>query len=196
MPKLTPLVLVERINKRIEQLEHGDQLEARDINVLLTTEQQKKLAEAWADQQSMRKLHRTKASAEKAGLVWKTKTEVRLEIYRQALTEAVANLPNALEDRLYQQEVRGARIFMDAYCEAEKAGKIGWTAANNALRRAGLNRLDGKSQVVGNKRDRTVWAMEEKLRILLEADMTGDEREQLELLAEHERSLVKNGKGR
>jgi hypothetical protein len=191
MPKLTQSNVVERLQKRIEQLEQGEPLEARDINALLTGEQQKTLSDAWAEQQSIRKVHRTKASAEKVGLLWKTKTDVRLDVYRQALAEAMECLPNAIEDQLFQQEVRGARIALDAYFKAKDADKNGWTAANNALRRAGLNRIDGITQVVGSERDRQVWAMEEELRLKIEKEMTDDEREQHELLAEYERSITK-----
>jgi hypothetical protein len=191
MPKLNQTHIVERLQKRIEQLEKGEKLDARDINALLAPEQQKQLADGWAEQQSIRKQHRSQASAELAGLVWKTKTEVRLDIYRQALAEALDSLPNALEDQLHQQEVRGARIALEAYFSARTADKNGWTAANNALRRAGLNRMDGITQAVGTKRDKEVWAMEEVLRSKIEFEMTDDEREQHELLAEYERSVGK-----
>ena len=41
MPKIDAMHRVERIRKRIEQLERGEALEARDINALLTPLQQK-----------------------------------------------------------------------------------------------------------------------------------------------------------
>lgn len=194
MPKLNQTHIIERLQKRIEQLEQGEQLEARDINALLTNEQQQQLANAWADQQKIRKLHRTQASAEKAGLTWKTKTEVRLEIYRQALAVDMESLPNAIDNRLYEQEVRGARIALDAYFSARAKDNNGWIAANNALRRAGLNRMDGIAQAVGTKRDKEVWAMEDRLRTKFEAEITDVEREQQELFAEHERSIGKKRK--
>jgi hypothetical protein len=191
MPKLDQMHMVERLQKRIEQLEKGEQLDARDINALLTPEQQKQLADAWAEQQSIREQHRSKTSAETAGLIWKTKTQVRLYIYRHALSQAMDSLPNALEDRLYQQEVRGARIALDAYFAAKAADKNGWSAANNALRRSGLNRMDGITQAVGTKRDKEVWAMEDILRSKIESEITDDEREQHQLLAEYERGIGK-----
>jgi hypothetical protein len=194
MPKLNQTHIVERLQKRIEQLEQGEQLEARDINALLTDEQQQKLANEWSEQQAIRKQYRTKDYAKKAGLIWKTKTEARLEIYRQALAEALESLPNAIEDQLYQQQVRGARIALDSYFKAKDEDKNGWTAANNALRRAGLNRMDGITQVVGSERDREVWAMEEALRLNIEKEMTDYEREQHQLLAEYDRSINKKSK--
>jgi hypothetical protein len=178
MPKLSKLQNVERLQQRLENLESGDEVDAREVLALLSSDQQQQLAEAWAEQQGIRKQHTTKASAEKSGLVWKTKTEVRLDVYRQALADALAGLPNAIEDQLYQQEVRGARIALDAYFKAKDADKNGWTAANNALRRAGLNRMDSISQVVGTERDREVWAMEDSLRSQIVEGMTDEEREQ------------------
>ena len=53
MPKLNITHLPERLMKRIEQLERGDALEARDINALLNDEQQQTLKAAWAAQQTL-----------------------------------------------------------------------------------------------------------------------------------------------
>ena len=61
MPKLNILHLESRIQERIAQLERGDALEARDINALLTKEQQHKLKESWAEQQRLRKVKKPKA---------------------------------------------------------------------------------------------------------------------------------------
>ena len=58
MPKLNVTHLVGRIQERIEQLERGDALEARDINALLTKEQQQALKDVWTKQQSLRKTHK------------------------------------------------------------------------------------------------------------------------------------------
>ena len=82
MPKLNVTHIVGRIQERIEQLERGDALEARDINVLLTKEQQQELKDAWTKQQALRKIHKppkTNQEANKMG--WKTIRKVRLEIY-------------------------------------------------------------------------------------------------------------------
>lgn len=87
MPKLNFTHLIGRIQERIEQLERGDALEARDINVLFTKEQQQALKDAWTKQQALRKIHKspkTNEGVQKIG--WKTIREVRLEIYKQALT--------------------------------------------------------------------------------------------------------------
>ena len=56
MPKLNTLHKLERIREKISQLEQGVELEARDINSLLTLEQQKSLKDAWSEQQRLRKV--------------------------------------------------------------------------------------------------------------------------------------------
>ena len=56
MPKLNTLHTLERIRERISQLEQGVELEARDINSLLTIEQQQSLKGASSEQQRLRKV--------------------------------------------------------------------------------------------------------------------------------------------
>ena len=56
MPKLNTLHRLERIAERISQLEQGVDLDARDINSLLTIEQQQSLKNAWSEQQQLRKV--------------------------------------------------------------------------------------------------------------------------------------------
>ena len=86
MPKINATHKLERIQKRIAQLENDEALEARDINALLTPEQQQELKDAWAIQQQLRKNHKPpKTDAEKNKLGWKTIREVRLDVYRNAL---------------------------------------------------------------------------------------------------------------
>ena len=143
MPKLNVTHLVGRIQERIEQLERGDALEARDINALLTKEQQQKLKDAWTVQQALRKIHKPPKSNEEAQKIgWKTIREVRLEIYKQALQEAEAGVGDGMEKLLHQSEVKASRIFLDAYFSA-KDGTNKWSAGNIALRRNSFNRIDG-----------------------------------------------------
>lgn len=52
MPKLNKEQLIDRLQKRITQLENGDLLEARDINALLNTDQIKLLEKNWLDQKN------------------------------------------------------------------------------------------------------------------------------------------------
>jgi len=61
MPKLSSLQLLERIEERLRDLEAGKELEAREINVLLTTQQRQQLQVEWQAQQKLRKLKRPTA---------------------------------------------------------------------------------------------------------------------------------------
>jgi len=192
MPKLNVTHLVGRIQERIEQLERGDALEARDINALLNPLQQKQLKTAWAKQQHLRTLHKPpKTEDEKNKLGWKTIREVRLEVYKQALDDLLNNLVTEMEKIQHKSEVRAGRVFMDAFSDAHKNGKNAWSAGNIALRRNGFNRIDGQSYSYSNKRDREVNEMEDGLRKRLEKDLTEDDKEQLELSKQHDKSKRK-----
>jgi hypothetical protein len=61
MPKLSSLQLLERIEERLRDLEAGKELKAREINVLLTTQQRQQLKTDWQAQQKLRKLKRPTA---------------------------------------------------------------------------------------------------------------------------------------
>ena len=165
MPKLNITHLPERLMKRIEQLERGDALEARDINALLNEKQQQALKEAWAEQQALRKQYaQPKTTAEKQQLGWKTIREVRLSIYRQALIDAKASMLNGIKDLQHQSEIKAARIFMNAFSEATASNKNAISAGNIAVTRAGYNRAT-KSY---SKRDKEINEMEDALRKKLE----------------------------
>jgi hypothetical protein len=194
MPKLNVTHLVGRVQERIEQLERGDALEARDINALLTKEQQQKLKDAWTVQQALRKIHKPPKSNEEAQKIgWKTIREVRLEIYKQALQEAQDGVGDGIEKLLHQSEVKASRVFLDAYFNA-KEGANKWSAGNIALRRNGFNRIDGQSYSYSNKRDREVDEMEDSLRERMEDDLSAEEKEQLELSREYDKAVVKRRK--
>ena len=194
MPKLNVTHLVGRIQERIEQLERGDTLEARDINALLTKEQQQELKDAWTVQQALRKIHKPPKSNEEAQKIgWKTIREVRLEIYRQALQEAQDGVGDGIEKLLHQSEVKASRVFLDAYFNA-KEGTNKWSAGNIALRRNGFNRIDGQSYSYSNKRDREVNEMEDSLRERMEDDLSAEEKEQLELSREYDKAVAKRRK--
>jgi hypothetical protein len=107
-----------------------------------------------------------------------------------------------LREKQRDAEVRRARIYLQAFDVAMKAGKATHTAhtwANNALTRAGLRRMDGR--VVGDRsaRDKAVRELEEELRQRAKSEMTVDELEQLVLLEEHLKAVAskrQNRKGR
>ena len=53
MPELSSLQLLDRIEERLRDLEAGNELEAREINVLLTTQQRQQLKADWQAQQKL-----------------------------------------------------------------------------------------------------------------------------------------------
>ena len=158
MPKLDGTHMVERLAKRIAELEAGEEVAAKDIRALLTGEQQKELEDAWAAQEQLRLGKKARTEDEKKSLGWKTKREVRLEIFRKALEVAKDGQVDAWRKKLRDAEIRQARIYFDALNEAEKAGKdkqAAQTFANNELTRAGLKRMDDLMATAAGKRDRS-----------------------------------------
>lgn len=189
MPKLNVTHLPERLQKRIEQLERDEALEVRDFESLLTDEQVRQYEQAWQYQKDLRTIHKPPKTEEKKQLIgWKTIREVRLDIYRQALQEARDGMGDGIEKLLHQSEVKAARVFMDAFSKAKDEDKNAWSAGNIALRRNGFNRIDGQSYSYSNKRDREVKEMEDSLRQRMEDDLSAEEKEQLELSREYEKS--------
>ena len=63
MPKLTSIQILERIEERLRDLEAGKEIEAREINVLLTIPQRQQFKAEWQAQQKLRKLKRPTAFA-------------------------------------------------------------------------------------------------------------------------------------
>ena len=85
MPKLNATHLPSRIQEVIDQLERGEEVHQNKNGTLLTEGQQRALADAWTQQQALRKKHKPpKTEEEKQNLGWKDKREVRIEIYKQA----------------------------------------------------------------------------------------------------------------
>lgn len=178
MPKLDGTQIVERLQKRLEQLQTGEEVAAKDIRALLNDEQQAALDAAWEQQQQLRKQKRARTEDEQKSLGWKTKRELHIQAYEQAITQASGYELNALKKRMKDAEVRSARIYMDAWSKSVDEGKSGQQAqnfANNELTRAGLRRVDGREVSSISRRDKEVWAMEDALRKMLE---NGAEKEQ------------------
>ena len=199
MPKVNNTKLPDRISKRIAELEAGLEVDAKHIRAVLTPEQQEQLAAAWAEQQGLRKGKRAVTPEQQQSLGWKTIRQVRLEILRLALAEAEINLTDAFADELRKAEIRQTRIYMDTLGAAIDEGRDAVQArnqANNALTRSHLRRLDG--QTVGNlgltKRDMEIRKLEEAIRRRTESEMKGEEREQAEILAEHEKVVIEKQK--
>ena len=93
------------------------------------------------------------------------------------------------------------RVYFDELKKETDAGvdlKTAKTRANNALTRAKLKRLDGV--MIGTQgltqRDREIREMEDAIQQKSESEMDEYEREQLELLREHEKAVLENRKKR
>ena len=188
MPELDDTHAIPRLQRRIAELEAGDEIAKRDVYAVLNGQQQQELESELAAQQALKRQGRARTEEEKQAFGWKTIREVRIEVLKRALAQAETSELDALRKKQRDTEVRRARIYMQAFCEAMKAGKVVDTAhawANNELTRAGLIRMDGR--VVGdrNARDKAVRELEERLLQKARSEMPAYELEQLELLQEH-----------
>ena len=201
MPKLDGTQIAERLQARLEELRRGEDVAARDLRALLTAKQEAAMDAAWAEQQELRKQKRARTKEEEAALGWKTKRDIHIAALESALRVAQDAEVAAWEKRGYDAEVRQGRVFFDELSKQLDAGEDMQTAktrANNALTRAGLRRLDG--QQVGlqglTQRDREIRAMEDAILQKAESELDDYEREQLELLREHEKAVLANRKKR
>ena len=176
---------MERMQKRTHQLELGEEIAAKDIKALLNAEQQQQLVDALAAQAELKKNKRARTDEEKQALGWKSIREVRLDVLRAALNAANDGFLADYERRLKEKEVRQANIYLGEYSEARKANKdifAAQGAANNALTRAALPRVDGQGVNSISKRDREVFAVEAQLKERIRSQMTAEELEQLNML--------------
>lgn len=133
MPKINNLHKTERLQQRIQQLKDGEDIAIREINSLLSAQQQQMLDTKWREHL---KLRETKA-LEKSE--YKTIRDIRIQVLTDILDEMHLN---ALEDILHLQrksEVKAAKVFLDAYLEAEKNGANAMSKANIALQRNHFN---------------------------------------------------------
>ncbi|MDE2423957.1 MAG: hypothetical protein KGN31_07085 [Betaproteobacteria bacterium] len=186
MPKLNDLHLTDRLKEAIEQLESGIEVEAKKNKTLLNTEQQQALDDAWAKQQLLRKTHKPpKTDEEKQQIGWKDKREVRIEIYKQALAELDDNMLDIYAKQLEKKEQVAAKAFLKGYFGATE-GQDKMSAARIAMTQAGF-KVTVPSAI--SKRDREVHKMEDDLRKRFESEMTAEEKEQMEILREHEKYL-------
>ena len=194
MPKLNITHLPQRLKERLEKLERGEEVAIKDIKALLDDAQIERMEQAWSKQQALRKIHKPPKTSEEANKIgWKTIREVRIETYKQAIVEAEGGLLEGIRKLQADSETKAARIFMDAWSKALDEGKSSWSAqsaGNIALTRVNLR----QGEVVASKRDREVWAMEDALRKQFESELSKEEKEQLEILKEHEKGLQKRKK--
>ena len=195
MPKLNNTHLPERIQEHIAKMERGEEVEAKKDKTLLNEQQQKELKEALAQQQQLKKTHkRPKTQEEKVAIGWKEIREVRLRIYKQALEELNANVVDDIQNLQKQRETQAAKIFMEAWSKAGKEGKVGNSAVstgNIALTRAGFG-IPQSSMLT--KRDREIGALEEGLLKQFENKLSNAQKEQLDLVREHDKAVKKRKK--
>lgn len=195
MPKLDGTHLPQRLADRLADLVAGKEVAKRDIEALLNDEQKAAMDAAWQHQQALRKVKRARTKEEVRELGWKTKREIHIEAYENAVKEAEEDVGDAFEDRLRKAEVRAAKIYLDTFFKARDEGKETYQAhlaANNELKRAHLAKVENQ-QVMA--RDKEVWAMEDAIRAEIRKNMTPEQLEQLEILEEHERATA-NGKAK
>ena len=192
MPKLNQTHLPERLKEAIKDLEAGVEVEAKKNKTLLNANQQKELDDAWTKQQALRKQHKPpKTEAEKKKIGWKDKREVRIDIYKQALADLEENVFDIHLKQLDKEQAKATKAYLKGYFGAterqdkDSAGKI-------EVQRAGFKVSSVTSM---SKRDLEVRKIEEELLKQFEAEMTDEEREQLELLRETEKAERKGKKG-
>ena len=151
MPKLNGIHIFERLRERLEQLEAGEEIAAKEIRSLLTPEQQQELDDAWKEQQELRKGKRARTAEEEKELGWKTKREVRIEVFKRALKAADEGVDKEFDRLQTEATKRQMRIYFDALAEAKRLGKDETEAknyANNELTRAGIRRMDYQQKLI------------------------------------------------
>ena len=193
MPKLNQTHLPERLKEAIQQLENGIEVEAKKNKTLLSPAQQKELEDAWTKQQALRKQYKPpKTEQEKKRIGWKDKREVRIEIYKKALAELEEDIFDIHLKQLAKEQAKATKAYLKGYFEATE-GQDRDSAGKIAAQRAGFRVLRNQALT---KRDKEVRDLEDALRKRFEAEMTDEEREQQELLKEHEASVKKTKKKR
>ena len=154
MPKLDATHIADRLRKRLAELQAGADVAAKDVRALLTPEQTAAMEAAWAEQQQLRKTKRAKTQVEKQQLGWKTKREIQITAFQQAIADSDMNILGELRKMQDQAEVRQARIYFETLQKALDDGHESEQAksmANNALTRAGLQIMDFFESLIKNK---------------------------------------------
>ena len=188
MPKINNTHRLERLRERIKQIENDVEVDIRDINNLLTKEQQQLLKDLWTDEQANRKDKSYKKEQ------WQSKKDIRLRVLRDVVQQLDDNLLEEIKKLQREREVKAAKVFMDAFVDAKKNNQNALSKANIALQRAGFKPIDRAVHSI-SKRDKEVRDLEEQLLKQFEAEMTEEEREQRELLKETERAEERARKG-
>lgn len=155
MPKLDATHIADRLRKRLAELEAGKEVAAKDIRALLSNDQMTAMEAAWATQQALRKKGRLSTDEEKQAAGWKTKRDIYIDAFKQAIKESDKGILAELQKLRDKAEIRQARIYFETMGKALDEGHSTETAkskANNELTRAGLNRMDFLEKLVKKKR--------------------------------------------
>lgn len=108
--------MVGRLQERLEKLERGEEVALKDIKALLSPQQIDSMEQAWKQQEQLRKTHtRPKTPQAKRAIGWKTKQQVRIDIYRQAIQDAQAGLVDGIHKLQADAEIKAAKVFMSAW---------------------------------------------------------------------------------
>ena len=133
MPKINNLHKTERLQQRIQQLKEGVDVAIREINSLLSAQQQQLLNDTWQEHLALRETN------ELAKSEYKTIREIRIEVLTSVLDEMHLNALEDIQHLQHKTEVKAAKVFLDAYFEAEKNGKNAMSSAKIALQRNHFN---------------------------------------------------------
>jgi hypothetical protein len=191
MPKLSPIQKLSRIQEVIEQLERGEEVEAKKNKALLDGGHLKALDDAWAKQQALRKKYKPPKSEEDAERIgWKTQREVRIEIYKKAAATGSANVVDDLKKERQDTEIRAAKIYLEARFTA-KDGTDKDSAGKMALVRAGLR----IPMPVVAERDMEIRKLEQQILEGFGDDLSVEQREHLEWLKEGKKKVKKAKRG-
>lgn len=189
MPKLNATHIPERLREAIDQLERGEEVEAKKNKTLLNAKQQKALDDAWNKQQALRKKHKPpKTEEEKIKLGWKDKREVRIEMYKQALAELEDDIHNIHLKQLEREQAQATKAYLKGYFGAtglkdkHSAGKI-------AVTQAGFTPSFGRG--ISSQRDKEIRKLERQILEQVEDRLSEEEREYLEWLREGKKPAKK-----
>ncbi len=171
MPKLNPVDVLARVSGRLDQLKSGESFETRTLNKLLSVAQQEQMTAALAQRKGSGKSVR----------------QIQIEVFERVKADLLAGFDDAMLEYQNEQEVRSARIYLDAYFAAKDQGKNPHAAANAALQQNGFPRVDGHVGHLGpSSRDLEIERMEADLLRRIEANMTPQERESLRQSREYD----------
>jgi len=165
MPKLDDIHLVDRLRERLADLKADKEVAPRELRALLNNEQIKAIDDAWVFQKQLRKTTKARTKEKQNELGYKSKRDIHIEIYEQAINEL--DIVGVFEKKLRDAEIKKMRIYMDSYRKAVDKGlpiAQAKNIANNALTTAKLSRMDGQSVTNRNKRDKEIAEMEAALK--------------------------------